>query len=52
VREPVGDLWYLAKALRRRHVWSVTLSGEEVHYTALGAAGQVFDEAVQRVGPR
>lgn len=52
VREPAGDRWYLARALRRRHFWSVTLSGDEVRYTALGAAGQVFDEAVQRVGPR
>ena len=52
VRKPVGDRWYLAKALRRRHVWSVTLSGDEVRYTALGAAGQVLDEALQRVGPR
>ena len=52
VRRPVGDRWYLAKTLRRRHVWSVELSGDEVHYTALGAAGQVFDEALQPVGPR
>ncbi len=52
VREPVGDRWYVAKTLRRRHVWRVTASGDEVHYTALGAAGQVFDEAVQRVGRR
>jgi hypothetical protein len=51
VREPVGERWYLAKALRRRHVWSVSVSGDEVRYTALGAAGQVYDEAVQRVGP-
>jgi hypothetical protein len=52
VRKPVGDRWYLAKTPRRRHVWSVRVSGDEVRYTALGAAGQVFDEAVQRVGPR
>ena len=52
VRKPVGERWYLAKTLRRRHVWSVSASGDEVHYTALGAAGQVFDEALQRVGPR
>jgi hypothetical protein len=52
VRKPEGERWYLAKTLRRRHVWSVTLSGDEVRYTALGAAGQVFDEFVQRVGPR
>ena len=52
VRKPVGDRWYIAKALRRRHVWSVTLSDDEVRYTALGAAGQVLDETLQRVGPR
>jgi hypothetical protein len=50
VREPAGYRWYLAKTLRRRHVWSVQVSGDEVRYTALGAAGQVFDETVQRVG--
>jgi hypothetical protein len=49
VREPVGERWYVAKTLRRRHVWRVVASGDEVRYTALGAAGQALDEVVQPV---
>jgi hypothetical protein len=43
---------YLARTLRRRHFWRVTLEGNEVRYTAIGADGQVLDTAVQRVGRR
>lgn len=50
VEEPTPDLWYMAKMQRRRHFWRITLDGDVVRYTALGAAGQVLDEAVQRVG--
>lgn len=42
---------YLARSVRRRHFWSVTLGDDEARYTAIGAAGQVLDEAVQRLGP-
>ena len=50
VEVPNRGLWYLAETLRRRHFWRITLDGAEARYTALGAAGQVFDELTQRVG--
>ena len=41
VRKPVGDRWYLAKTLRRRHVWSVTRVGRRgpLHRPGSGRAG-------------
>ncbi len=49
--EQPEDHPYLASTVRRRHFWRVTLDGREAHYTAIGAAGQVFDTWVQRLGP-
>ena len=48
--EAPDDHPYRAQTVRRRHFWRVRVLGDEVRYTAIGAAGQVFDEARQPVG--
>jgi hypothetical protein len=43
VKRPQPGRWYLARALRRRHVWWASLSGGRLAVEALGATGRRLD---------
>ncbi len=48
VRQAYPERWYLARSIRRRHYWRVTVTRDETRYTAIAPSGRVLDRSVQR----
>ncbi len=48
VAEARPDRWYLARSIRRRHFWRVTVTRDEARYAAITASGRVIDRSVQK----
>lgn len=44
ITPPAEQVWYLARAEQRNHLWLVTLDGPKATFEAIDAEGKVFDK--------